>query len=166
MLNIVKLSCKFRFELQKLVGHTIPDASMLKVASLVERLSSLQNNEHGSGYLPELMSEGSEDVEFGADLAFQPPARFLVDICLDNGEVFLEETSTSSCNREGSSNYDGSANSHPVVGAGSYDLEWLRDACDRIVRASTSQLPRDELAMTICRILDSEKPGDEVCITY
>ncbi|KAG6397551.1 hypothetical protein SASPL_143720 [Salvia splendens] len=35
------------------------------------------NKEHGFDYLPELTSEGSEDVEFGADLAFQPPARFL-----------------------------------------------------------------------------------------
>lgn len=148
--------------MQKVVGHTLLDTNILKVASLVERLSSLQNKELGSDYLPELTSEGSEDVEFGADLEFQPPARFLVEIPLDNGEVFLDETGTSSSNHEGWSNNGGSANFHTSVGAGSYDLEWLRDACDRIVRASTSQLPRDELAMTICRILDSEKPGDEV----
>ncbi|KAG6412853.1 hypothetical protein SASPL_125545 [Salvia splendens] len=150
------------FELQKLVGHTVLDANILKVASLVERLSSLQNKVHGFDYLPELTSEGSEDVEFGADLAFQPPARFLVDISIENGEDFLEETGTSSSNHDGWSNNLGSANSHTAVSAGSYDLEWLRDACDRIVSASTSQLPRDELAMTICRILDSEKPGDEI----
>ncbi|XP_047939428.1 DExH-box ATP-dependent RNA helicase DExH14 [Salvia hispanica] len=151
-----------KFELQKLVGHTVLDANILKVASLVERLSSLQNKEHGFDYLPELTSEGSEDVEFGADLAFQPPARFLVDISIENGEDFFEETGTSSSNHDGWSNSLGSANSHTAVSAGSYDLEWLRDACDRIVSASTSQLPRDELAMTICRILDSEKPGDEI----
>ena len=152
--------------MQKLVGHTVLDANILKVASLVERLSSLQNKEHGFDYLPELTSEGSEDVEFGADLAFQPPARFLVDISIENGEDFFEETGTSSSNHDGWSNSLGSANSHTAVSAGSYDLEWLRDACDRIVSASTSQLPRDELAMTICRILDSEKPGDEVYKSY
>ncbi|KAH6801139.1 U5 small nuclear ribonucleoprotein helicase [Perilla frutescens var. hirtella] len=151
-----------KFELQKLVGHSVPDANILKVASLVEKLSSLQNNEHGPGYLTELMSEGSEDVEFGVDLAFRSPARFLVDMPLENGDVFLEETGTSSCNHERWSDFGGSAKFQPSVGAGNYDLDWLRDACDRIVRASTSQLPRDELAMTICRILDSEKPGDEI----
>lgn len=156
--------------MQKVVGHTVLDANILKVASLVERLSALQNSELGSGCLPELTSDGSEDVEFGADLAFQPPARFLVDVSLESGEVFLEETGTSSSNHEGWPDNGGSgyppANFHPSVGAGSYDLEWLRDACGRIVNASTSQLPRDELAMTICRILDSEKPGDEVYKSY
>ncbi|KAI3463912.1 hypothetical protein Pfo_020575 [Paulownia fortunei] len=151
-----------KFELQKLVGHTVAEANTLKVASLAERLSGLQNIEHGTGYLPELVREGSEDLEFGADLVFQPPARFLVDTSLEDAEILMEETSTSSSNHEGWSDYGRSANFHPSAGEGNFDLEWLRDACDKIVRSSTSQLPRDELAMTICRILDSEKPGDEI----
>ncbi|KAL0364719.1 UNVERIFIED_CONTAM: DExH-box ATP-dependent RNA helicase DExH14 [Sesamum angustifolium] len=152
------------FELQKLIGHTIPDTNILKVASLVERLSALQKNEHGTGYLPELVSEVSEDLEFGADLVFRPPARFLVDISLEDAEILVEETSTSSSNHERWSDYGASANFHPSVSEGNFDLEWLRDTCDRIIRASSSQLPRDELAMTICRILDSDKPGDEVTV--
>ncbi|XP_011087302.1 DExH-box ATP-dependent RNA helicase DExH14 [Sesamum indicum] len=151
-----------RFELQKLIGHTIPDANILKVASLVERLSALQKNEHGTVYLPELVSEGSEDLEFGADLVFRPPARFLVEISLEDAENLVEETSTSSSNHDRWSDYGASANFHPSDCEGNFDLEWLRDTCDRIIRASSSQLPRDELAMTICRILDSEKPGDEI----
>lgn len=156
--------------MQKVVGHTLLDANILKVSLLVERLSALQYNELGSDCLPDLTSEGSEDVEFGADLAFQPPARFLVDVSLENGDIFMEETGTSSSNHEGWPINGGSgyspANSNLSVGAGTYDLEWLRDACGRIVNTSTSQLPRDELAMIICRILDSEKPGDEVYKSY
>ncbi|KAL7114962.1 hypothetical protein ACP275_04G154200 [Erythranthe tilingii] len=149
-------------EFQKLIGHTVPEPSILKVASLVERLSDLQSNEQGNGYLPELGSADSEGLEFGADLVFQPPARFLVDISLEDAENLLEETSTSSSNHEGWSDKDGSAYFRPPNSEVKFDLEWLQNACDRIVRASTSQLPRDELAMTICRILDSEKPGDEI----
>ncbi|KAL0357444.1 UNVERIFIED_CONTAM: DExH-box ATP-dependent RNA helicase DExH14 [Sesamum calycinum] len=122
----------------------------------------LVKNEHGTGYLPELVSEVSEDLEFGADLVFRPPARFLVDISLEDAEILVEETSTSSSNHERWSDYGASANFHPSVSEGNFDLEWLRDTCDRIIRASSSQLPRDELAMTICRILDSDKPGDEI----
>ncbi|KAK6153447.1 hypothetical protein DH2020_013086 [Rehmannia glutinosa] len=151
-----------KFELQKLVGHTVLEANILKVASLVERLSGLQNIENGTGYSPELVSEGTEDLEFGADLVFQPPARFLVDISPEDAEILMKETSTSSSNHEEWPDYGRSADFHPSAGEGNFDLEWLRDACDKIVRASTSQLPRDELAMTICRILDSEKPGDEI----
>ncbi|KAL0384901.1 UNVERIFIED_CONTAM: DExH-box ATP-dependent RNA helicase DExH14, partial [Sesamum radiatum] len=151
-----------RLELQTLIGHTIPDANILNVASLVEKLSALQKKEHGTGYLPELVSEGSENLEFGADLVFRPPARFLVDISLEDAEILVEETSTSSSNHERWSDYGASANFHHSVSEGNFDLEWLRDTCDRIIRASSSQLPRDELAMTICRILDSDKPGDEI----
>ncbi|KAL9170519.1 hypothetical protein ABFS82_04G149700 [Erythranthe guttata] len=149
-------------EFQKLIGHIVPEQNILKVASLVERLSGLQSNEQGNGYLPELGGADSEGLEFGADLVFQPPARFLVDISLEDAENLLEETSTSSSNHEGWSDKDGSAYFRPPNSEVKFDLEWLQNACDRIVRASTSQLPRDELAMTICRILDSEKPGDEI----
>ncbi|XP_051152610.1 DExH-box ATP-dependent RNA helicase DExH14 isoform X2 [Andrographis paniculata] len=147
--------------MQKLFGRAIPVEDMLKVALLVEKISVLQNSEHGASYLTESVGEGSEDLEFGSDLMFRPPSRFLVDVSLENAAVLVEETSTSS-NHGGSSDYGGSGNFHPSSSQGNFDLEWLRDACDRIVRGSVSQLPRDELAMAICRILDSEKPGDEI----
>lgn len=148
--------------MQKVVGQSVSEENMLKVASLVEKLSGLQYNEYGSVHLPELVSEGSDDLEFGADLAFQPPARFLVDNSLEDGGLLVEETCTSSSNNERWPDYGVSANFHPSVNEGKFDLEWLRDECDKIVRESASQLPRDELAMTICRILDSDKAGDEV----
>ncbi|GKC89958.1 hypothetical protein Tco_1150607 [Tanacetum coccineum] len=45
---------------------------------------------------------------------------------------------------------------------GTFDLEWLGNECSRIVNSSASQLPQDELAMAICRVLDSDKAGDEI----
>lgn len=151
--------------MQKLIGHTVPEAHTLKVASLVQRLSSLQNNEHGNTCLTELVSEGSEDLEFGSDLVFQPPARFLVDVSLEDADILVEEPTTSS-NHAAWSDYGVSANFHPYSAEGNFDLEWLRGACDKIVTGSASQLPRDELAMAICRILDSDKPGDVVYMLY
>ncbi|KAL6580046.1 activating signal cointegrator 1 complex subunit [Orobanche minor] len=150
-----------KFELQTLVGHTVQEADILKVASLADRLSNLQNIEYGISSLTELVSEG-KDMELGADLVFRPPARFLVDNSQEDTGSLMEETSTLSSNCGGWSDYGRSANFHSSVGENNFDLEWLQDACDKIVSASTSLLPRDELAMTICRILDSEKPGDEI----
>ncbi|KAL2639649.1 hypothetical protein AAZV13_06G182700 [Glycine max] len=43
-----------------------------------------------------------------------------------------------------------------------FNLTWLRDACDKIVKNCNSQLSQDELAMAICRVLYSEKPGEEI----
>lgn len=148
--------------MQTLVGHTVHEADILKVASLAERLSSLQNTEYGISSLTELVSESSKDLELGADVVFRPPARFLVDNSQEDTGSLMEETSTLSSNYGGWSDYGRSANFHSSVGENNFDLEWLQDVCDKIVSASTSLLPRDELAMTICGILDSEKPGDEV----
>lgn len=152
---------KFRFELQKLVGHAVSEAKTQKVVSLVQTLSSLQNTEDGAEYSTELSDQGNDNLEFGSDLMFQPPARFLVDVSLEDADLLVEETSTFS-NQRGWSDYGGSADLHPSISEGNFDLEWLRGACDKIVMGSTSQLPGDELAMAICRILDSDKPGDEV----
>ncbi|KAK1375924.1 Helicase ATP-binding domain-containing protein [Heracleum sosnowskyi] len=96
---------------------------------------------------------GNDDMEFGADLVFRPPARFLVDVYLEDEDLIEESTTHSN---------DNNTNYHPESVGGNFDLNWLRDACDVIVKGSSSQLPRDELAMAICRVLDSEKPGDEI----
>ncbi|MFS7990260.1 hypothetical protein Hanom_Chr11g01056651 [Helianthus anomalus] len=53
--------------------------------------------------------------------------------------------------------YDHSENTNKV-----FDLEWLRNECSRIVSGSASQLPQDELAMAICRVLESDKTGGEI----
>ncbi|KZV56545.1 hypothetical protein F511_16144 [Dorcoceras hygrometricum] len=157
--SVKRLSDK-KFELEKFFGHSVPDANLRKLASLVDRLSGLQKNQQRTMNIPESMSVGGEELEFGADLPFQPPARFVVDFSLDHREITVDETSTSLSQPEGSSNYGGSASVRPH-NEGNFDLEWLRDACDKIVSESTSHFPRDELAMTICQVLDSEKPGDE-----
>ncbi|RRT57594.1 hypothetical protein BHE74_00036487 [Ensete ventricosum] len=41
------------------------------------------------------------------------------------------------------------------------NLRWLKDACDLIVKNGASQLSGDELAMALCRVLLSDKAGDE-----
>uniref|UniRef100_A0A5B7ARQ6 RNA helicase n=1 Tax=Davidia involucrata TaxID=16924 RepID=A0A5B7ARQ6_DAVIN len=153
-----------KLELQKLLGHAVPDANLQKVASLAQRLSGLQPNDPRAMLVPERQINGSiDDLEFGADLVFKNPARFLVDVSIEDGELLGEESSVpSSLLHEGWYDHGSSTTYHSVVDARNFDLQWLRDACDTIVKESTSQLSRDELAMAICRVLDSDKPGDEI----
>ncbi|KAL3528461.1 hypothetical protein ACH5RR_007783 [Cinchona calisaya] len=150
-----------KLELQKLVGQEIHYTKLQKVASLVKRLSGLQKKDDGTVYMPEGHDENGEDLEFGADLVFQAPARFLVDVVLDDNDLLVEEPVGTSHHGVWHEQGD-STHYNPSVSGGNFDLEWLRDACDKIVRESISHLPRDELAMAICRVLDSEKPGDEI----
>ncbi|CAI9111861.1 OLC1v1012190C1 [Oldenlandia corymbosa var. corymbosa] len=150
-----------KLQLQKLVGHEIPILNIQKVASAVKKLLALQNNDEGTVLMPRLQDEDeqNDDVEFGADLFFQPPARFMVDAILEEDDLFVDVNST----HEGVW-YENSdiKDYHASTSGGSFDLEWLRDACNKIVKDSTSQLPQDELAMAICRVLISGKPGDEI----
>lgn len=158
---------KRRLELQKVFGKVLPDANLRKVASLAHKLSSLQPQNSGEMTLHASQIDGNDDeLEFGADLVFQPPARFLVDVSLEDGDLLLgEESNTpSSSFHEGWHDHGDSTNYHTAVDAGNFDLEWLRNACDKIVEESNSQLSQDELAMAICRVLDLDKPGDEVMI--
>lgn len=147
--------------MRKFVGHDIPDAKVHKVASLVRRLSGLQNNGQGTVYVPERNDGLADAQEFGADLPFLPPARFLVDNALDGSEFLVNEVFASPHDRESSQQFNHS-NVHSQVNGRTFDLVWLRSACGEIVNGNVSQLSQDELAMAICRILDSEKPGEEV----
>ncbi|KAA8541028.1 hypothetical protein F0562_024834 [Nyssa sinensis] len=153
-----------KLELQKLLGHAVPDANLQKVASLAQRLLGLQPNDPRPMLVAERQINGSsDDSEFGADLVFHPPARFLVDVSLEDGELLGEESSLpSSLLHETWYDHGSSTTFHSAVDGGNFDLRWLRDECDKIVKESTSQLSRDELAMAICRVLDSDKPGDEI----
>lgn len=135
---------------------------MRKAASSAQRLFALQPTDHEKELIPEgYTNESSENVEFGADLVFRAPARFLVDIPLE--DVLGEESSTSSssCN-EGWFDRRDFIPRNSVSDKGRFNLSWLRDECDQIIRKSTSQLSRDELALAICQVLDSDKPGEEV----
>lgn len=153
---------KNRVELDKILGHVVSDASLRKVSLLAQKLLSLQPNRQEAASHPESQINGTGDgMEFGADLVFRPPARFLVDVSLEDEDLIVESTAHSSI-PQGWYENDNNTNYHPESVGGNFDLNWLRDACDVIVKGSSSQLPRDELAMAICRVLDSEKPGDEI----
>ncbi|KAF3438089.1 hypothetical protein FNV43_RR20845 [Rhamnella rubrinervis] len=154
-----------KLELQKLIGRTISDSSLRKAASQAHQLSGLQPCDHEAALLlPESHVNGSsESLEFGADLVFQAPARFLVDISLDDGELLGEESTTHpSSHHEEFHCHDYLNHDNSSADGHHFNLSWLRDACDQIVRESSSQLSRDELAMAICRVLDSDKPGEEI----
>lgn len=145
-----------------LLGHTVSDANMRKVASLAQELSGMQSSDHGITLVSETPVNGTHDnAEFGADLVFHPPARFFVDVSLDDGESFCEETAGPSSYYEGSYGDSGLIGLHSATDGHGINLSWLQDACDQITKSST-QLSRDELAMAICRVLDSDKAGDEV----
>lgn len=146
-----------RLELRKLLGHTIADAKLRQVASLVQALLRLQPCNSVDENL-----DASEDLEFGADFNFIAPARFLVDVTLDI-EDMMDYKGTAPLDVQGHYG-DIEPTDHSVVDGAEFNLSWLRDACDKIVKNSVLQLSQDELAMTICRVLDSEKPGEEVSL--
>lgn len=152
--------------MQKLVGYGVSDSLLSRVASLAQRLYELQNNHPGieTASLPEVSNGTTDEAEFGSDLVFRTPARFLIDVSLEDSDFLVEQESAPSSSDETQYDHGSFSNVRESVSGGKFDLSWLRDACDKIVRGSTSQLPRDELAMAICRVLDSEKPGDEVTI--
>ncbi|XP_055829264.1 DExH-box ATP-dependent RNA helicase DExH14 [Solanum dulcamara] len=153
-----------KLDLQKLVGYGVLDSLLSRVASLAQRLYELQNNHPGieTASLPEVSNGTTDEAEFGSDLVFRTPSRFLIDVSLEDSDFLVEQESAPSSSHETQYDHGSFSNFRESVSGGKFDLSWLRDACDKIVRGSTSQLPRDELAMAICRVLDSEKPGDEI----
>ncbi|CDP17715.1 unnamed protein product [Coffea canephora] len=159
--QVDKIIAEKKLDLQKLFGYEVPLLKLQRVLSLVKRLLELQKKDDGTVYIPEGQDESADDMEFGADLVFRAPTRFLVDVVLEDSDLFIEEA-TEIPNHGAWYELGDSATYIPSASGGNFDLEWLRDACDKIVSESISQLPRDELAMAICRVLDSEKPGDEI----
>ncbi|WVZ20273.1 hypothetical protein V8G54_007595, partial [Vigna mungo] len=149
------------FELQKLIGHTLADAKLRQVASLAQRLLNLQPLNKMSAISIERNLDADDDLEFGADLFFQAPARFLVDVSLDDGDM-MDFESTVPLEFHNEQYGHTSPADHSIVDGEKFNLAWIRDACDKIVRNCDSQLSQDELAMAICRVLNSEKPGEEI----
>lgn len=151
-------------ELQKVIGHGVSHANVRKVSSLAQKLSQSQPRDSGAILGSEKHVNGSgDDSEFGADLAFKAPARFLVDVSLEDVELLGDESiAPSSSFIEGWHDKNGPINYHGNTDSRNFNLSWLRDSCELIVRGSTSQLSRDDLAMAICRVLDSDKPGEEI----
>jgi activating signal cointegrator complex subunit 3 len=152
-----------RLELQKLVSHAIADTKLREVASLAQKLLHLQPHNTNSTVSLERHHDVEDGIEFGDDLVFKAPTRFLVDVSLDDGDIMdFKNTVSLAFQKEESSHTD--PTDHFVVEVEKFNLTWLRDACDKIVRNCNSQLSRDELAMAICRVLSSEKPGEEVLL--
>lgn len=159
------MALKCRAELQKVLGHGVSYANVRKVSSLAQKLSQSQSRGSGAMVVSEKHVNGSHDnSEFGADLVFKAPARFLVDVSLEDVELLGEESTSPSSFIEGryDKNKNDSVTYHGAADSGKFNLSWLRNSCERIVGRSTSQLSRDDLAMAICRVLDSDKPGEEV----
>ncbi|KAM7267618.1 hypothetical protein ACFE04_009784 [Oxalis oulophora] len=162
--NVGRIKADKKLELQKLIGHAISDSSLQKVVSLAQKLSKLQPGHSGALLVTETRDNGTGDeLEFGANLNFQAPSRFLVDVSLEDEELLGNESACpSSSFNEGWLDPKDTWH-HPFTSEGvSFTLSWLRGECEKIVRESTSQLTQDDLAMAICRVLDSDKPGEEI----
>lgn len=157
--NIPSVTLVCRLELRRFLGQTVADANLRQVASLAQTLYKLQPSNKSA----ERNLDACEDLEFGADFNFEAPGRFLVDVALDSEDMMDYESTAPLAFQEGLYDHT-SPTDHSVVDGAKFNLSWLRNACDKIVKNSISQLSRDELAMTICRVLDSEKPGEEVLL--
>ncbi|GFZ17013.1 U5 small nuclear ribonucleoprotein helicase [Actinidia rufa] len=87
----------------------------------------------------------------------------MVDASLEDVELLgKESTSPFSLLQEGGYDCSDFTNYNSAADGKHFDLPWLKNACDIIVKGSSLQLPQDELAMAICRVLYSEKPGNEI----
>ncbi|XP_068653743.1 DExH-box ATP-dependent RNA helicase DExH14 isoform X1 [Aristolochia californica] len=152
-------------ELHRLLGSSISDSAYKKVASLAQRLYALQAGENDDPHNHESFQLGSSDElsEFGTDLSFQVPSRFVVDISLENGSLdFPSESYIHSIPRNVESNVSLLSVHHNTVERANSNLRWLKDLCDLIVQQSDSQLSGDELALALCQVLISDKAGDEI----
>ena len=163
--NLVFTDFFHREELGKLLGCTISDAQLKKVSSSAKRLFELQHGKFENLVSEEPMINPSttEPCEFGSDLFFKAPARFFVDMSAESWMPFGDKSSSASFSHlEENENHEGAMNSLLSTNRESMNLKWLKNACDIIVQEGGSQLSGDELAMALCRVLVSNKAGDEV----
>ncbi|KAH7652348.1 DNA helicase protein [Dioscorea alata] len=153
-----------RGELQMLIGYSISDSTLQKVASLAQRLFSLQfTDDQTDLILAKVADEGANYHEFGNDITFQSPARFLVETPLENGYPLATDSWTALVSPHEDNDHQQVLSSHESsVSHGTVNLRWLKNVCDQIVEGGGSQLSGDELAMALCRVLQSNKAGDEI----
>ncbi|KAL5211698.1 hypothetical protein ABZP36_022545 [Zizania latifolia] len=153
-----------RNELKNIVGYSVQDSILKKLAQLAQMLRSLQR---ASGC--ELVHRNAEDtdendvIEFGSSFDFKPPSRFIVDVSLDD-DLSLECGGLSSKPFE-NEQYDACSNftSRNSISVGdNMNLRWLKDQCNLTTRSGGSMLSGDELAKALCRVLLSNKAGDEI----
>ncbi|KAK3150861.1 hypothetical protein QOZ80_3AG0238710 [Eleusine coracana subsp. coracana] len=154
-----------RNELENLVGYSVQDSILKKIAQLAHKLGSLQRtNTHELNV--HRKAEGAEEndrSEFGADFDFKPPTRFIVDVPLDEDLLLESGQSSTKSFEKGQYAAFGTSSIHDSAAVkGSMSLRWLQDQCALITRSGGSILSGDELAMALCRVLISNKAGDEI----
>ncbi|PWZ04811.1 DExH-box ATP-dependent RNA helicase DExH14 [Zea mays] len=151
-----------RNELESLVGYTVQDSVLKKLAQLAQKLDSLQR---ASAYesVHRIADDVNENdrIEFGADFDFKPPARFIVDVSLD-APLESAELGSGPFEKWQYDAWSTSTTSHSTAVRGSVSLRWLKDQCALITKSGGSMLSGDELAMTLCRVLLSNKAGDQI----
>lgn len=144
------------------MGYAVQDSVLRKIAQLAQKLGSLlraSSHEFIHRIADDVVDE-NEGREFGADFDFKPPARFIIDVSLDMPLESAESGSETFLKGQ-YDDWSTSATSNSTAVRGSVSLRWLKDQCDLITRSGGS-LSGDELAMTLCRVLISNKAGDEV----
>lgn len=162
---MAKICIICRGELLKVIGYHVSDVSLRKAAVLAQELHTLQYRD-GTPIIHDVKSSDffDDSYEFGADLAFHAPSRFVVDISVVNGLPSCDECymphAPLHVNDEEKNSYtfaNCSARERSKV-----NLRWLKDVCEPIVKQGGSLLSGDELAMALCRVIESAKTGDEV----
>uniref|UniRef100_A0A0E0KAG9 RNA helicase n=1 Tax=Oryza punctata TaxID=4537 RepID=A0A0E0KAG9_ORYPU len=159
--NVADNVLRRRNELENLVGYSVQDSVLKKLAQLAQMLCSLQR---ARGHeLVQRNADESVTSEFGANFDFKPPSRFIFDVSLDD-DLPLGAGGLSSKPSENDQYDVGSASTcRNSVSVGGYvNLRWLKDQCDLITRSGGSVLSGDELAKALCRVLLSNKAGDEI----
>ncbi|KAJ0974006.1 hypothetical protein J5N97_015971 [Dioscorea zingiberensis] len=104
---------------------------------------------------------GANYHEFGNNITFQFPARFLVETPTENGYPLATDSWTTPISLQEDQDHQSLSSHQSNVRQGTVNLRWLKNVCDRIVGGG-SQLSGDELAMALCRVLQSNKAGDEI----
>jgi activating signal cointegrator complex subunit 3 len=150
--------------LESVVGYTVQDSIVKKIAQLAQKLGSLQQTSiHGFVHGKVEAAEENDRSEFGADFDFKPPGRFIFDVSLDDDLVLESDGSISKPfeKEQYDASFKSSIHDSAAIKA-SMSLRWLKDQCALITRSGGSMLSGDELAMALCRVLISSKAGDEV----
>ncbi|KAJ0973942.1 hypothetical protein J5N97_015907 [Dioscorea zingiberensis] len=150
-------------ELQRLFGYSIADSTLQKAASLAHRLSSLQSPDDETKLFQAKVADGNgaNYHEFGNNITFQFPARFLVETPTENGYPLATDSWTTPISLQEDQDHQSLSSHQSNVRQGTVNLRWLKNVCDRIVGGG-SQLSGDELHNGSLSVLQSNKAGDEI----
>ncbi|PKA61162.1 DEAD-box ATP-dependent RNA helicase ISE2, chloroplastic [Apostasia shenzhenica] len=157
-INIKMKVSEKREELQELLGYSTPVSCLENVAALAYRLYMLQCDCNGNASICIVVSDSEDCLEFGSNIAFEVPSRFLVPAHLEKDGTLLCDNFTSKIFHE-----EHLKNTHHLGAEKEVvNLRWLSDACEGIIKGGSSQMSGDDLAMALCQVLSSNKAGDEI----